>query len=114
MMGIDPAKPLAEPVLNGGGLRTLRCGHLDHECARRRFASTAVTLRRMPATPGRSNGVSPKRRWNDSGFPSSNAVRSGSTTSERPTRDDELGVRSDVVVARRARELHVPRTDVLT
>ena len=29
-MGIDPAKPLAEPVLNRGGLRALLRGNVDH------------------------------------------------------------------------------------
>jgi len=37
----------------------------------------------MPSTPGRSNGVSPKRRANDSGSLSSSAARSGSAISWR-------------------------------
>src|SRR5439155_4543694 len=57
MMRVDPAEPLAEAVLNRGGLRALRRGNFDHGRARRRFASTALALRRIPATPGRSNGV---------------------------------------------------------
>src|SRR3989454_12444660 len=35
MMGIDPAEPLAEPVLNRGGLRALRWWHLDRSEERR-------------------------------------------------------------------------------